>query len=640
MIVIIIAFILAGYGVARAFLFQEPQVEYDTFTVYRGDLVQTVDATGVVKALAEINLSFDGSGKLASTTVEVGDIVNKGDILAEIDNDTLKFQVDEAKAALDRAIANYNLELAGEPTAAINVSEADVKQAEAALESAEISLAQAKRDLDNAGTSTEDQIEQAELALTAAANTLAIRQDEYDNIMNQTDANINDAYEDTAVTLKSSLSTMATAIDNIDKIIGVDDSTANADFEKYLGILNDQTLVDAERSYENARDAKNDAYIYVNSLTTGSSNSEIWSAIPVAEGALNEIHQALIDTRRVLDASITGSSFTATELSNKKSIIDSDLSSVNAKLTSIVNQKQIINNLETTNNVSKKSAELALTAAEDAYDQAVKNLEAVENTADTSIDTYKSAVETAQSNRDIKYAALEASRAALALKKSGPRGVDLAPLDAQVKSAEAAYNMAVKRLEDSQIIAPANGLITQVNYEVGEQVSSAALTSGGIATGSVITMLATDIFNVEVDIPETDIVKISVGDPAEITLDAFGDEIVFVGEVIEVDPAETVIQDVVYYRVSVKIDFTSEQAVKNGMTANVMIFTDSRDGVIIVPQRSVITKDGKRIIRVFKDGKIEEREPVIGLRGDDGLTEITSGVSENEEVVTAVREVK
>lgn len=639
-ILIIIAFILAGYGIAKAFFIGEKAVEYDTSTVIRGDIVQTVDATGVVKAEAEINLSFESSGKLASTTVAVGDIVMKGDVLAELDNETLKYQVDEAQAALDRAVANYNLELAGEPTASINVSEADVKQAEAALRSADVALAQAKRDYDNAGVTTQDQIEEAELALIAAENTLVIRQSEYDNIMNQTDANIDDAYESAVVILQSSLSTMSTSIDDMDKILGIDDKTANADFEKYLGVLDDQTLVDAEISYKAARDAKNVAYTQINSLTTSSSHSAIRSAIITAEDALIKINKGLVDTRRVLDASITGTYLTKEELESKKAIIDTDLAAVNSKLTSLLNQKQVIDNLETTNNISKQSAELALTAAEDAYNQALKNLESINNSVNTSLDSYEAAVATAQSNRDIKYAALESSKAALALKKSGPRGVDLAPLEAQVKSAEATYNMAVKRLENSQIIAPENGLIIQVNYEVGEQVASVASTSGGAIASGVITMLATDIFEVEVDIPETDIVKISVNDPSEITLDAFGDEVIFMGEVIEIEPAETVVQDVVYYKVKVKIDFTSEQAVRSGMTANVVILTDTRQNVLVVPQRSIITKDGKKIIRVLKGREVEEREPVIGLRGDDGLTEIISGVEEGEEVVTAVREVQ
>jgi multidrug efflux pump subunit AcrA (membrane-fusion protein) len=637
-IVIILVIILVGYGVARAFIFTEKPVEYDTVKAYRGDIVQTVDVTGTVKALAEVDLSFETTGTLASTTVEVGDLVNKGDVLAELDNEDLQYEADQAKAALDLARANLNLEIAGATSQSINVSEADVAKAEASLRSAEVALAKAREDLASAEITTSDNIEAAELDVAAAANTLSIRQAEYDNVLNQSDSNISDAYEDAVPTLKDSLAAMATALSDIDDIIGVDDSSANSSFKKYLSVLDTEALPTAEDSYVVAKDAKQDAYDRVNPLTTSSDNSEIWSATTITEDALNEVYEALTDTRRVLDNSITGSDLSLTELNTKKSTIDTNLTAINTKLNGLLTQKQTIQNLETTNTASLKSAELSLTAAQDAYDQAVQNLELVENSSDTSINTYGNAVESAQATYDIQKASLDAAKAALNLKVAGPRGVDLAPLEAQVNSAEAAYSLAMNRLEKSQIVAPANGIVTKINYEVGEQVTgvSSSLVSNG--SGGVITMLATDLFDVEVDIPETDIVKVAVGDPAQITLDAFGDETTFYGEVIMIEPAETLIQDVVYYRVKVKIEFTAEQAVKNGMTADVIIKTDEKSNVLIVPQRSIINKDGKKVIRILKDGEVEYREPEIGLRGDNGLTEIASGVSEGEEVVTAVRD--
>jgi len=637
-IIIIILIAIGGYAAAKYFDFGEAAVEYDTVKAYRGDLVQTVDVTGTVRAMAEIDLSFESTGTLASTTVEVGDFVQKGDILAELDNENLQYEVDQAEATLNLAKANLNLKLAGETYQSINVSAADITKAEASLRSTEVSLVKADKDLSNAKITTQDDINSAELSLTAAQNTLVIRQADYDNALNTTDANIDDAYEDAVVVLKNSLSAMTTALSDMDDILGVDDTTANADFKKYLGVLNIQAYENAKIYYAWAKEAKNEAYDSINLLNTDSDHADVWAAIPLAEDALNEVHKALTETRLTLDNTITGSGLTSTELSTMKTTIDTDLSTVNTRLTSLIAQKQVIQNLETSNTTTINSSELLLTSAEDAYDQALLNYETVKNTSETTLVAYETAVETAKASRDIQKAALDAAKAAYDLKVADPRGVDLAPLQAQVDSAEAAYKMALNRLDNSRIVAPANGIVTKINFEVGEQVtiSTGSLTTGSV--GGVITMLATDLFDVEVDIPETDIIKISMGDPAEITLDAFGDEILFAGEVIEIEPAETLIQDVVYYRVKVKIVFTAEQAVKNGMTANVVILTEEKKGALIVPQRSIIVKDGKRIVRVLKDGRVEDREPVIGLRGDGGLTEILAGVAEGEEVITAIRE--
>jgi RND family efflux transporter MFP subunit len=630
-IILIILLAIGGYVAAMVFGFGEAQVEYDTVTAYRGNLVQTVDVTGTVRAMAEVDLSFESSGTLASTTVEIGDFVQRGDILAELDNENLQYEADQTKATLDLAKANLNLKIVGEASQSINVSAADVAKAEASLRSAAVNLDKAEKDLVSARITTQDNVDSAELSLIAAQNTLKLRQESYSNTETSTDANIDDAYEDMVVVLKNSLSSMTTALSDMDDILGVDDTTVNADFKKYLGILNQQSFINAKIYYTNAKEAKDDAYNAINLLYTDSDHAEVWLAVPLAEDAMNEVHKALTETRFTLDNTITGSGLTSTELSAMKSIMDADLSTVNSRLTSLISQKQVIQNLETSNNGSLNSSELLLTTAEDAYSQALLNFNTVKNTSEITLLAYETAVETAKASRDISKASLDASKAAYDLKVANPRGVDLAPLQAQVKSAEAAYNMSLNRLDNSRIIAPANGIVTKINYEVGEQVSVGSM-------GGVMTMLATDLFDVEVDIPETDIIKISVGDPAEITLDAFGDETMFSGEVIGIEPAETLIQDVVYYRVKVKIEFTTEQAVKNGMTADVVIKTEERGNALIVPQRAIIVKNGNKIIRVLVNGNIEERTPTVGLRGDGGFVEILSGINEGDEVITAIRE--
>lgn len=632
-IILVIILAVVGYAAAQFLGLGKKAVEYDTVKAYRGDLIQTVEATGTVKALAEIDLAFESSGTLASTTVEVGDFVTRGQILAELDNKDLGYEVQQAKAALDLAKANYNLKVAGEAYQSINISKADVEKAKASVKNAEVNLEKAEMDYKNAQTTTQDQIDTAELAVAAALNTLTSKQIAYDNALASSDENLEDTYQDTVVVLGSALSAMATALSDIDNILGVDDYSANDDFEKYLSVLNSVALNEAIESYKLSKEKKSDSQEKINSLTINSDYNEILDAIDPAVDALNQIHQCLTDTRLVLDSTITGADLTLTALNTKKSIIDNDLTNVNTKLGSVLAQKQAIETLDINNENSVNAAEEALNSAQSSYDQAVKNLEAVQNTAQTTLDAYEAAADAAEASVEIQKAMLQSAEAALALKQADPRGVDLAPLAAQVDSAEAAYNLALNRLDKTQIKAPANGIITKINFDVGEQVT-VNLASQGIA----IVMLATDLFNVEVDIPETDITKITVGDSAEITLDAFGDDTIFYGEVIEIEPAETVIQDVVYYRVKVKIQFTTEQPVKNGMTANVIIKTDERKGVLIIPQRGVILKDGKRIVRILKNGKVEERGPSFGLRGDEGLIEVTSGIQENEEVVTAIRD--
>ena len=81
-----------------------------------------------------------------------------------------------------------------------------------------------------------------------------------------------------------------------------------------------------------------------------------------------------------------------------------------------------------------------------------------------------------------------------------------------------------------------------------------------------------------------------------------------------------------------------DDRVRSGMTANIDIYTGMREGVIAVPQRSVITRNGQKIIRVLKsDMTVEERFVEVGLRGSGGYLEIVSGLNEGERVIVFIK---
>ena len=76
------------------------------------------------------------------------------------------------------------------------------------------------------------------------------------------------------------------------------------------------------------------------------------------------------------------------------------------------------------------------------------------------------------------------------------------------------------------------------------------------------------------------------------------------------------------------------------MTANIVITTAKRDRVLQVPARALIESEGRRLIRVLSGGQVLEIPVTIGLRGDEGLVEIIDGLSENDEVITFIRNAK
>lgn len=174
-------------------------------------------------------------------------------------------------------------------------------------------------------------------------------------------------------------------------------------------------------------------------------------------------------------------------------------------------------------------------------------------------------------------------------------------------------------------------MVTDLKYEEGEQVLSG---------NPVVTLLGESKFDIEVLVSEADITKVSIDDSVEITLDAYSDDDKMYGKIIFIEPAETVIQDVIYYKVEIIFE-PGDLLVKSGMTANVTITTAEKSDVVTVPNRSVIDRNGDgKFIRVLIGNELIERKVVTGLKGDGGSVEILDGVKAGEIVVTSIKEKK
>jgi HlyD family secretion protein len=187
----------------------------------------------------------------------------------------------------------------------------------------------------------------------------------------------------------------------------------------------------------------------------------------------------------------------------------------------------------------------------------------------------------------------------------------------------AAVSQAVASRDKAILRAPIDGKITSVGKKPGELVSSA----------DKMFNLLSPRYEIQVDIPEVDIPKIKVGQTASITLDAFGTDTKFGGTITFIDPASTVIQDVVYYRVRISLDPTDKE-VKPGMTANVSISSDKRDNVLYLPARFVLIRpDGSRYVKILVNKQVQEIPVKVGLRTNDLKLEILDGITLGQEVV-------
>lgn len=569
---------------------------FETEAVTRGDLRQTVEVTGELKPASRIDLAFKSGGTLGKVHVKIGDAVKAGDVLAQLKADDVGFAMKQAAASLSVARANLNQRIAGSTAQSIKVAETQVEQAQASYD-------KAVADLDSTKKTTQDNLTSATIALQTAKNNL----DNQGAIVTQ---NVQNAYDTARTQLLTAVGPLNSALTDGDQITGVDNTAANQNYVNLLGFLNAGSLDRAKAAYSIAKTSKIAAETALNALTPNSSPKDIETAASSLKSAITLVQMYLTDVQAVLAATITSSNFTTTDLSAKKSTIDADRTSVSAQSSAVLSALQAIAGSELTKTQTAQQLQDAYQAAQTSYQTALTNADVQVRSAQTTV--------------NIQKAALDAAKAALDEKKSGPRDVDLAPLRAALEQAQVAYDQAVNNLRNVEVIAPVDGTISDVGPSLGELVSPNA---------TVVSMVGTQNYDVEANVPEADITKIKTGQTAQITLDAYGDEVKFTGTVSAKDPSETRIQEAIYYKIHIQIDPAGRE-VKPGMTANVTVTTGLSQSALIIPLRAIRTSDkGEKTVRVLAHDQPESRTIEIGLKGDEGRVEVTKGVSEGERVI-------
>jgi HlyD family secretion protein len=251
-------------------------------------------------------------------------------------------------------------------------------------------------------------------------------------------------------------------------------------------------------------------------------------------------------------------------------------------------------------------------------------------TAENSLESAKEALKTAREQADlVKINAENVLESAKAKVQTSESEFTKASKDAQIEQARAIFDIANINLSKAVLTSPVNGIITEVNNKAGEVLGT------GVIKESFSRVMSLDMI-IESKIPESDIVKVKLGQRAKVTFDALTQDDIFDGEIIEIDPASTTVQDVVYYRIKLKLT-NLDGRVKPGMSANVDIATAEKNDVVTVPLRAIKTEGKKKYVEVLKaDNTTEKKYVETGLEGDEGMVEIKSGLNGGEKVVTFV----
>jgi HlyD family secretion protein len=226
---------------------------------------------------------------------------------------------------------------------------------------------------------------------------------------------------------------------------------------------------------------------------------------------------------------------------------------------------------------------------------------------------------------DINNGAVQVTLAQWSQAKAGlsnltaPRAENVAVAQAQVEQKRLALEQAQLDLQNATLVAPFDGVITEVNVKVG------AVSGSGIA----IELADVRQYHIDVLIDETEIAGVQVGQSAVATFDALP-EVQVAGQVARIDLAGTISQGVVNYKVRIDLEPTTA-ALRLDMTASIRIQGEEHADVLAVPAAAVKADDQGSYVWVAEGGQSRRVAVQTGLTLDD-LTEVQGDLQAGQEI--------
>jgi len=206
----------------------------------------------------------------------------------------------------------------------------------------------------------------------------------------------------------------------------------------------------------------------------------------------------------------------------------------------------------------------------------------------------------------------------------------IASLNGQIGVAEANARQAEVAVEQTLIRAPFDGIVLTKNANMGDIV--APFSSATDSKGAVVNMADMSTLEVEADVSEASISKITVGMPAEIQLDAYPD-LRLLGEVSRIVPTV----DRTKATLLVKVSFVEKDArVLPDMSAKVAFLSrapkpEERKSVTAVRPEAVVKRDGKDVVFVVGDDNVAKQVSVGPIQKLGDLVQVT-GVKAGDKV--------
>lgn len=620
-------------------------VMVSTETLQQMDLQNTVSLTGVVESETDRKVYSTLSYLVESVNVQVGDVVQAGDVLAQLDTEQLEMDIAQQQAAVDAS----NSQSAHQIEVNRKAYENAVENYENGLDSNAISAESGVNQAESSLTQAEYGVDSAQLQVDAAEAAVRDARENYYITRDQLNGNVDDAREaldEAEDALAEAEAAYNEALASVDSQI----AAAQADFAK---IEQDYQL--QKQTYDNIQDqlAKN----VTEAKSAEKTASDKYEELKEAWGENSE--EAIAAKKELDDATAARLEAEQEQLREKEAFqsIESTYNQAKTDLatitSSIYSQASAAQSGVASAQTGVASAEAQLDAARDARNgSTLTQLEQGIASANRSVDSAELQEDIAKAQQDAaEQSADTAKQQQAATENSIAQQIDTlkdnligSQIAAQsTKSQEIAIQSLQDTLADATITAPVSGVVTAVYAEVGEP-----------GNGLLFVIEDTNALKVTTNIREYDIGSIEVGMPVIIKSDATGDKEIS-GTVTYIAPAAnktengntlTADDSTVEFEAEVQVN-DADSGLRIGMNTRLTVLLEERSDVYGVPYDSVVEKaDGSEVVYAVEPSSEKEGSYVVtevpvttGLETDfyievsgDGITDGLSIVSDPQSV--------
>lgn len=584
------------------------QMIVSTETLQQMDLKNTISLTGTVETQTGRKVYSTLTYPVESVNVEVGDIVQEGDVLAKLKTDDLELDIAQQQAAVTAS----NNQAAHQIEVSRKAYENAKENYENGLDSSAISAEQSVTQAENNVTQSEYSVESAKLQVESAEAAVRDARENYRLTRDQLEGNVTDA-EKALDKAEEALSDAKAAYN--DAVAGVEGQIAQAE-ANFAQIKADYDMQKATydniagqlaENVKNAQAAEKEAEDKYNEYKEawGESSPEAVDAKAKWDDAVEARVQAQQEQLREKEA------FQAIEATYNQA--QTDLATVKS---SIYGQTTSAQSAVASAESGVASAEAQLDAAKDARNgttlaqveqgigsanRGVDSAEVQEDVAKAQLDAAKQSAESAKQQQEATKNAIEQQIDSL---QDSLVGSQLAAESNRAQ--EIAIQKMQNTLEDASITAPVSGVVTAVYAKVGEP-----------GNGLLFVVEDTESLKITTRIKEYDIANVQVGMPVTIKSDATGDKEIS-GTITYIAPA-AVKSDTGSTQTSSNnsnVEFEAEVQVNDkdsglriGMNTRLTVLLEEKQDVFGVAYDSVVKKqDGTDVLYAVEPKSTEGKD--------------------------------